>query len=434
MGNGCEKCCSNADDPSEFYDNPNSNKDPLQSLMNRQSGAIRGVGGSREFKGSNQNSYLASQGLQPVVTRSGQFRNGILSAQGSDQNIDVMKLIRLQALVRGFIARRRFNRELTNFSKTNGVYFRQEEFYETVRRGEQFNQNGQVEMVEYQYQCSPGAFYKGQMKGGFRHGLGEMTWPDGAQYKGSWKEGYACGKGKFTHVDGDIYDGEWMNNKCNGFGTYKNKQGASYEGYWVDDIQQGQGIEVWPEGSRYEGNYLKGKKHGFGKYRWADGAVYEGDWKDNKINGVGMYIWKDGRKYHGQWNDNDMHGIGVYRYNDGVEYHGQYADDKKQGYGLYFWTDGRKYEGWWYKGKQHGLGIYIDPTKNKLRYGLWEFGKRVTWFDENEKLQIERGLMRYEEKFASVDSGNFVVDNATFAKPPTFDKELTAIKSKFKLN
>ena len=77
-----------------------------------------------------------------------------------------------------------------------------------------------------------------------------------------------------------------------------------------------------------------------------------------------------------------MDGMGIYIYTDGVTYEGQYKDDKKTGYGLYYWTDGRKYEGWWYKGKQHGLGIYTDPTKNKVKYGLWEIGQRRSWFNE----------------------------------------------------
>jgi hypothetical protein len=83
-----------------------------------------------------------------------------------------------------------------------------------------------------------------------------------------------------------------------------------------------------------------------------------------------------------------MHGVGIYIYTDGVTYEGQYKEDKKTGYGLYYWTDGRKYEGWWYNGKQHGLGIYKDPSKGKVKYGLWEHGKRVTWFNQTTIEQI----------------------------------------------
>jgi len=34
------------------------------------------------------------------------------------------------------------------------------------------------------------------------------------------------------------------------------------------------------------------------------------------------------------------------------------------------------------KGKQHGLGTYIDLKKQKIKYGLWENGQRLKWFDE----------------------------------------------------
>lgn len=77
-----------------------------------------------------------------------------------------------------------------------------------------------------------------------------------------------------------------------------------------------------------------------------------------------------------------MEGIGIYFWADGRRYEGQYHNDKKEGFGIYYWTDGRKYEGWWYKGKQHGLGTYVDPTKGKVKYGLWENGKRARWYDE----------------------------------------------------
>lgn len=77
-----------------------------------------------------------------------------------------------------------------------------------------------------------------------------------------------------------------------------------------------------------------------------------------------------------------MEGFGVYYWADGRRYEGQYKNDKKQGFGYYYWTDGRRYEGWWNKGKQHGLGTYIDSKKEKIKYGLWEGGKRSKWFDE----------------------------------------------------
>lgn len=83
-----------------------------------------------------------------------------------------------------------------------------------------------------------------------------------------------------------------------------------------------------------------------------------------------------------------MQGHGHYVYADGVQYHGMYLTDKKEGYGEYFWIDGRKYEGWWHRGKQHGLGIYSDPNRGTVKHGLWEMGKRVKWFEEQEIVLI----------------------------------------------
>jgi len=77
-----------------------------------------------------------------------------------------------------------------------------------------------------------------------------------------------------------------------------------------------------------------------------------------------------------------MQGVGIYFYADGMRYDGQYMNDKKEGYGMYKWIDGRKFEGWWYKGKQHGLGTYYDTKTEAVKFGLWENGKRVKWFDQ----------------------------------------------------
>ena len=77
-----------------------------------------------------------------------------------------------------------------------------------------------------------------------------------------------------------------------------------------------------------------------------------------------------------------MDGYGMYQWADGRIYQGQYQNDKKHGFGVYQWIDGRCYEGYWYRGKQHGLGTYYQPRDGELKYGLWEDGKRIVWFDE----------------------------------------------------
>lgn len=76
-----------------------------------------------------------------------------------------------------------------------------------------------------------------------------------------------------------------------------------------------------------------------------------------------------------------MEGVGAYIWNDGRIYEGEYRDDKKHGYGVYKWADGRKYSGYWCRGKQHGLGTYVVPSEERMKFGLWEDGKRIKWFE-----------------------------------------------------
>ena len=71
-----------------------------------------------------------------------------------------------------------------------------------------------------------------------------------------------------------------------------------------------------------------------------------------------------------------------YIYADKVTYDGQFKDDKKTGFGVYKWPDGRIYIGWWFNGRQHGYGTYTGKEKIE-KYGLWEHGKRITWFTES---------------------------------------------------
>lgn len=152
---------------------------------------------------------------------------------------------------------------------------------------------------------------------------------------------------------------------------------------------------------------------------------------DNRINGMGHYQWKDGREYYGSWYNNDMHEMGIYKYTDNVTYEGQFKEDKKTGYGIYYWNDGRKYEGYWYSGKQHGLGIYKDPSKGKVKYGLWEHGKRITWFNTQTISQINELQYQYEIEFKEPKSKTYTVPNATFHRPEEYDEELQVIRDAF---
>lgn len=68
------------------------------------------------------------------------------------------------------------------------------------------------------------------------------------------------------------------------------------------------------------------------------------------------------------------------------------------------------------------------PKDNKLKYGLWEDGKRIEWFDENEIQSINAHRMDYLPYFTSEQSKQMVEPNANFNKPKTFEANLADIK------
>lgn len=338
-----------------------------------------------------------------------------------DNNVHL--IIKLQALWRGAQSRK-ITKIMAINNRGGSRYFTSEECKETLT-DQKFDPN-QSRQKKGKFTYRSGASYDGEWKGGFRDGYGIQIWPDGAKYDGEWREGRAHGKGTFTHVDGDMYSGQWAYDKANGFGRYTHQNGATYEGFWKDDLQHGKGVEKWMDNSIYDGHYKKGKKHGFGSYEWNDESKFNGHWEENKISGFGTYSWVDGRVYRGEWDDNNMQGYGFYSWRDGRKFRGQYSEDKKHGFGIYSWKDGREYQGNWVKGKQHGLGKYIVPEESVIKFGLWEGGKRINWFDEQQIKEIELGQLDYHQYFKSPESSIGLTD-IKFDQPRDFDTELSRV-------
>ena len=125
-----------------------------------------------------------------------------------------------------------------------------------------------------------------------------------------------------------------------------------------------------------------------------------------------------------------MEGMGEYIWPDGRRYEGEYKDDKKHGYGIYTWADNRIYQGWWFRGKQHGLGLYFVPGQ-EMKYGLWEDGKRIEWFDKSQAELIQAGEIDYREKFRKPESGEYVLDEASFHRPYNFDERYEQVNRRF---
>ena len=90
--------------------------------------------------------------------------------------------------------------------------------------------------------------------------------------------------------------------------------------------------------------------------------------------------------------------------------------------------DGRRYEGWWHKGKQHGLGTYIDNGKGNIKYGLWENGKRIKWFDEQAVILINQKRYDFSTEFKDQKSQAVIKPNCSFEKPNGFDDAMNNVK------
>jgi hypothetical protein len=45
------------------------------------------------------------------------------------------------------------------------------------------------------------------------------------------------------------------------------------------------------------------------------------------------------------------------------------------------------------------LGTYLVPKDNKVKYGLWEDGKRIEWFSEEEIAKINQRRLDYTKCF-----------------------------------
>jgi hypothetical protein len=325
-------------------------------------------------------------------------------------NIDFLKLVKVQATLRGYLDRkamkgvvitkqtqnrvaaenaydaapssgelRELRGEVPDYSNpaTKSAAQKYGNFAFTETRNDDFKliKRGPVELDN-------GAIYTGEWnENNQRHGTGTQVWTDGSKYEGYWRFDKANGKGRLIHADGDVYVGDWLDDKAHGEGTYLHTDGAKYEGAWREDKQHGLGVETWPDGARYEGHYENGKKHGQGKFQWADGSMYTGAFFENNIHGRGVYNWVDGRKYDGEWKNNKMDGRGNFTWSDGRSYQGEYVDDKKQGFGEFIWPDGRKYQGMWFNGKQHGKGVYVTANGTQ-REGEWKDGKRIMWLSK----------------------------------------------------
>jgi hypothetical protein len=68
------------------------------------------------------------------------------------------------------------------------------------------------------------------------------------------------------------------------------------------------------------------------------------------------------------------------------------------------------------------------PKDNKVKYGLWEDGKRIEWFNETHVQAINNESLEYSSFFHQTDSERMVDSGAGFRKPMHFEERLGEVK------
>lgn len=258
-----------------------------------------------------------------------------------------------------------FNSEVASLRYKLGdfVYKNTEKYYKSVKE----NRNYIIMEDESIYSGEFNMIYE-------RYGYGTCIKKTGSFYEGFWDKDKQNGKGRLIHSNCKVYEGEWLDNVAHGNGFYIDTNDNRYEGDWEYGLKNGNGIEISSDGAKYSGSFVNGQKHGLGKLEMTDGSAYEGEFIDGLYNGNGTLIWKEGKKI-GRWENNMMNGKGVMIWNDGRSYEGDIVKDTIHGFGIFIWPDKRKYEGFWVNGKKDGKSYYT--TAGGLRVMKCKDGKMI---------------------------------------------------------
>ena len=71
------------------------------------------------------------------------------------------------------------------------------------------------------------------------------------------------------------------------------------------------------------------------------------------------------------------------------------------------------------------------PSEAKVKHGLWENGKRIKWFSEEEVEQIKKGELDYRSFFALASSRDKEGSSSKpFQAPDDFHDRLEAVESR----
>jgi hypothetical protein len=153
--------------------------------------------------------------------------------------------------------------------------------------------------------------YSGHFVDDIRSGNGTLEWQDGTFYRGEFRGGNRHGHGLQTYIDG-TYEGQWVNDEKNGLGrldfNYDDEiKSLAYIGNFENDVRTGNGTYYWQNRDTYTGGHKNALREGYGVYHFANGQRYEGQWKNNKRNGQGTLFSSNGTVIsRGQWRDSEF--------------------------------------------------------------------------------------------------------------------------------
>jgi hypothetical protein len=126
--------------------------------------------------------------------------------------------------------------------------------------------------------------------------------------------------------------------------------------------------------------------------------------------------------------------MGIYIWTNGRILYGQYKNDKSNGYGIEKYQNKDNYIGHYKNGYRHGLGKYKFFNKGNLEYGLYEEGKDIKTFTEEEVSEIEKGNLDVRVFFKNPNNKNEEI-RLSFKVPDLdlFKDKLDQIKKEFGL-
>jgi hypothetical protein len=200
-----------------------------------------------------------------------------------------------------------------------------------------------------------GVMYKGQLKDGKRHGLGESIMPHNACFSES-----------------PSYVGEFRNNKFHGKGTFWPGDGSYIEANWVKNKVDGIAKKVKPGVYNYAGEFKDEKFSGFGQLNFLpENLHYIGEFSENKFHGIGNLLCKNsgnkmiGTYENGVFKSGECHGL------DGYVSKGNFTENFiLTGQGSLMMPDGLVIEADFKNGKPRGGHVQCTDKFNNVRYGI----------------------------------------------------------------